>query len=388
MGTQPTLAPNLRGVTLRVLADNAAAVSGDDSVALGFLRVKAKEYGTVLEREEARELLAAARRRPPQPHQPETDPEQSEPAEPASVYEAWPLLRELLDRPELLAPPQAVLPSVAWRGRATLLAAPDKAGKSTLAAHGVAQLSRGGWWLGERTPQGRAVVCAPDEALGDTVRRLGELSTDPDHVRLLSIRPPDMLAGLRALLSSWPADLVVVDSLAEWARIVRGAAPEDGDSAGWGLVVRPLVQLCRDFGCALLLLHHPRRSDGQYRGSGEIAAAVDCLLEMRAAGPGEDQSVRRITGRARWPVQAYAVALHGGHFELVGGTELSADVRVLMFVERNPGTSKRAIREAVGGRATAVDEAIDALEARGAIERREDGKLYPAHSVQTGLEAA
>lgn len=306
--------------------------------------------------------------------------------DPPSAGETWPLLADLLERPELLAPPAAVLDRLAWQGRATLLAAPDKAGKSTYAAHGAAVLTRGGWWLGSRTTQGRAVICAPDEALGDTVRRLHELRAVPDRVRLLSIRPPDLLASLRGLLTEWPAELVVIDSLAEWARIVCGTAPEDGDTAGWGAVVRPLVHLARDHGCALLILHHPRRSDGQYRGSGEIAAAVDCLLEMHRPQSGEDAAVRRIRGRARWPVEDYAVALRDHGYELVGGAELSLDVRVLIYVETHPGTSMTRIRDAVEGRAKSLDDAVRALLARGAIERRSDGRLYAATAVQDAME--
>lgn len=303
--------------------------------------------------------------------------------------ENWPLLRDLLERPELLEPPEEVLCGLAWKGRTTLLSGADKLGKSTYASHGATAITRGGWWQGQRVKQGRAILCAPDEALGDSVRRLHELGADADRLRILHVRPPDLLGSLRALLEQWPADLVVVDSLAEWARIVRGSAPEDGDAAGWGLVVRPLVQLTRDFpGAALLLLHHPRRSDGQYRGSGEIAAAVDCLLEMTPPQSGEDATVRRIRGRARWPIQPYSVALRGDRYELVGGMELSADVRVLMHVEHHAatGTSLRATREAVSGARGRVDAAVNALLGRGAIERRSDGRLYPALAQQAGME--
>ena len=72
---------------------------------------------------------------------------------------------------------------------------------------------------------GNAVVCAPDEAIGDTVRRLQDLKADPERIRLLTLNPPDLLGALDALLASSPADLVVVDSLAEWPRLAPGRSP-------------------------------------------------------------------------------------------------------------------------------------------------------------------
>lgn len=301
----------------------------------------------------------------------------------------WPLLCDLLERPELLAPPQPVLSRLAWRGRTTLLVGGDKVGKSTMAGHAAKAVTRGSWWLGSRVQQGRVVVCAPDEAIGDTVRRLHEIGSDPVRLRLLLVRPPNLLESLRTLVAEWKPDLVVVDSLAEWARITRGTAPEDGDAAGWGSVIRPLVELSHSTGCALLILHHPRRADDQYRGSLEIAAAVDCLLEMTRPKPGEDAAVRRIRGRARWPIEDFAVALRESGYELVGGAELSLDVRVLIYVEKNPGASRRAVREAMGVRASAVDAALSRLEARGAIVDRGSGhrsSLYAANLAQVEME--
>ena len=63
---------------------------------------------------------------------------------------------------------------------------------------------------------------------------------------------------------------MVVDSLQEYARVTIGAAPDDGDNAGWSAVIRPLVQLAREYDIAVVVLHHVRRSDGHFRGAGEL----------------------------------------------------------------------------------------------------------------------
>ncbi len=112
--------------------------------------------------------------------------------------DAYPTLRDLVENPDLLKPPEMVLPRIAARGRTVLLAGPEKTGgKSTLAGHGAAALSRGGWFLGEKVEVGSVVVVAPDEALGDTVRRLHDRAADLDRVRVLALHPPQpaRLAG-------------------------------------------------------------------------------------------------------------------------------------------------------------------------------------------------
>lgn len=283
-------------------------------------------------------------------------------------------LRELLERPELLRPPECVLPRLAYRGRTTLLAAPDKAGKSTLAAHGAAALTRGLPYLGGPTTAGCVLWCGLEESPGDAVRRFAELNADPDKVRLLFATPDDLYEKLRATLESWEPDLLLVDSLAEYARVLLGRSPDDGDAAGWGEVVRPLVALCRAADCAILLLHHPRRSDGQYRGSGEIAAAVDCLLEMQPAKPGEDQTTRHFRGRARWPVQDWSLRMQDGRFVVGGGEPLTLDARVLQYIASTmpTGATKRGIRGYVGGRANSADAALGRLMRDGAVVRGSD----------------
>src|SRR5690606_5687422 len=217
------------------------------------------------------------------------------------------------------------------------------------------------------------------------------LDADPDRIQVMVMAPPDLLARTADLLGTWPADIVVIDSLVEYARVACGGVPDDGDSAGWAAVVRPLVALARAHDVAVIIIHHVRRSDGQYRGSSEIAAAVDCIVEMVMPGDGEDPTVRRLRGRARWPVRPCRIRWSGGRYEIVpDGAEItvSVDARVLAYVTAHPGCSERAVREAVGGRYEAVRAAVSRLIEVDAIERRGSGRytgLYPA-TGQTEME--
>jgi hypothetical protein len=159
--------------------------------------------------------------------------------------------------------------------------------------------------------------------------------------------------------------LIVVDTLATWAdRWV-----EDARSAtSWTPVMAALTALARDTGAAVVLLHHARKSDGQYRDSSAIGAGVDVILEM--AQHTEDPNMRTLKARGRWSMQGFAVRLAGDAYELAGG-ELSLDARVLLYIERTPGCSLRRLRDGIGGRAADVDAALRRLLDRGAI--RDDG---------------
>jgi hypothetical protein len=300
-------------------------------------------------------------------------------------------LEELQQFPELLRAPESVIPRFAYRGRLTALAGPDKSGKSTLAAHAMTSLSWGKDFLGEPVSKryGRTVLLGFEEAVGDEVRRLTDLAACAARINVLQWGPPEVLLRTRELLKAWPADLLVVDSLTECARVMLGEVPANGDDSGWSAVIRPLVALSRQFDLAVLVLHHTRRSDGQYRGASEIAAAVDAMIEMENPKPGEDPTLRRFTGRGRWSIEPFTIVQRDHGYELGGGTELSLDARLLLHVEKIPGLSTGELRRRVGSRKEAVIDALRRLSDRGAIENRGAevaGHAWHPFRPQTELE--
>src|SRR5690606_19180590 len=116
---------------------------------------------------------------------------------------AFVTLEELLADPDLLKPPDCIVPHLAYRGRTTLLAGPDKSGKSTLMAHAAAALSRGDGFLGEPSQGqhgGRVVWVGLEEALGDGVRRFKELGAEPKNVRLITSPDSEVRDHIRKLL--------------------------------------------------------------------------------------------------------------------------------------------------------------------------------------------
>lgn len=294
----------------------------------------------------------------------------------------WRTLAEILDDPQALAPPEAVVPRLAWRGRVTLLAAREKDGKSTIATAGAAAVTRGTPFLDGKPGDPAAVLwVAVEEHPHDLAQRAVQFGADPDRLVVLGLTD-EPLETLRAAVADVKPALLVIDTLPTWAdRWV-----EDARSAtSWTPVMVALTALARESDAALLILHHSRKSDGAYRDSSAIGAGVDVILEM-SRHP-EDPNLRTVKARGRWPMQGFVVRLVGDGFELGGGT-LSLDARVLLFVERNPGATGKAVRDGAGGRAGDVDDALRRLVDRGAVRDAGSGERHEYYLAGAPLQSA
>ncbi len=276
------------------------------------------------------------------------------------------MLSALLDDPKLLDPPTVVLPRIAWAGRLTLLASEEKRGKSTLAGQGAACLTLGRDFLGEPTPA-RPVAWMPlDEPLGDLVRRLQRFGAR-HGVAILQDRPE--LVPLLRTIEEVQAGLLVIDTLTEWA---VDLVEDFNQAEGWTKVLRGLRQLAQATDCAVLLLHHVNRASGKYRGSTQIGAGVDQILEM-TEDP-QDATVRVCRSRGRVVNETFRLRWDGaGGYELEGPAP-TLEARILAAVQATPGVGRTGLRGAVGGKAVDVDATVNRIVTAGRIEDREDGK--------------
>ena len=272
-------------------------------------------------------------------------------------------LRQRLDDPEAMRSPEVVMTRLGNRGRTTLVAAREKLGKSTLLTAGIAAVSRGSLFLGERCPRGPVLWLIAEEHPNDFIRRAEAFGADPDRVHLLD-HPLDAFKELEAAMHAVCPVVVVIDTLATFA---ADLVDDPHASSGWIPVMQTFSRLAREYDAAVVLLHHSRKSDGQYRDSTAIGAGVDMLLEMAM---GDEAGVRRLKVKSRWAATDYAVRFEGDHFSLSAG-ELSLEARILSFIEGHPGASLRAVREEVGGRSADVGRVLEALLSRGAI--RDEG---------------
>lgn len=272
------------------------------------------------------------------------------------------LLADVLASPEMLEPPPALIPRIAWRGRTTLLAAREKLGKSTLCAAAAAARSSGHRFLGNDLEAGTVLWVGLEEHVGDAARRFREFGAEGARVHLLE-RVVSPLADLEQAVRETGPDVVFVDTLAAFTEAMQ---LDPGSSTAWTPVMSRLARIARDHQVALVIIHHGRKSDDKYRDSSAIGAGVDMILEM---SEGQIEGVRKIAARGRWSLEGYSVRMVGAtdqspaFFEIASG-DVGIDAQVVAHVSRNQGCSSRDITSAVRGRTQDVMASIHRLAGR------------------------
>ncbi|MGA2384810.1 MAG: AAA family ATPase [Gemmatimonadales bacterium] len=283
-------------------------------------------------------------------------------------------LADLLANASILQPPKIVVPGLAWAGRVTLLAAREKSGKSTLVSAAASTVSRGGYFLDEFTDCGKVLwLSADNESQFDLVARFQRFRAEPQNLDIVGEWDFAPASFLRAVRDRRPR-LAVVDTLAAFAAF---NITDAHNSAAWTPLMLEIKKAANDSGSAIILGAHANKSDGHYRDSSAIGATVDCILEMEADD--RDSNLRRIRARARWQVDGYSLRLVGDTYELANAAPLTLEARILLYLERHPDCSRTAIRNAIGVRHCEVDNCLEVLERKGAIEDRGAGNHYMYH---------
>lgn len=282
-------------------------------------------------------------------------------------------LEALRSQPSLLVQPRAALPSLAWAGRLSVLAAREKEGKSTLASSGASAVASGRTFLGQATIEGLVVWVALEEHPADVVQRFTRFDANPSQVVIAEkLKAP--LKEIECAARELRPVLIVIDTLAALAAdLVR----DPSSSSEWTKVMSRLARIARETDTAVLVLHHSRKSDGQYRDSSAIGAGCDVMLEMDT--PPDATTGRRIRGRGRIHVEREVlVRLIDNRFELSEG-QGSVDDEVLAVVTVHPGLSKREVRNRVSRRGAEVDEALERLLNASRVVNDGDGTRHAYH---------
>lgn len=281
-------------------------------------------------------------------------------------------LRQWLEDPNILKPPAVVIPFLAWAGRVSLFSAREKIGKSTLTGQAVAAATRGGTFLGEVVPACDVLWYGIDEPIGDAVRRLQENGADVDRTILQDVRP-ESAADLRSDLERFPdVRLVVIDTLTELA---SGQLESDKDAQQVAMFVRPYVEVARQTGVALLLIHHTTKAGREFRGSVQLGAAVDVKVQLRqperAIPEGEvddepttDDGIRLLDAKGRGVTFGVRLQFDPGRYRLAD-TPPSMRNRVLDGVTMYGPISGSALAKEIGGKKERVLSALHALRVEG-----------------------
>lgn len=296
-------------------------------------------------------------------------------------------LSEWLSDPSALEPPKMILPFLVLDGRVTLLAAREKAGKSTLLGQAVATLSRGGDFLGQRCGPGKVIWYAIDEAAGDAVRRLNAYNADGDSVVIQTQRPTP--EHLRTHIHEFQPALVVIDTLTE---LMFGRLQSDRDAMDMSRALGPFMDVLRDTNTAAVLVHHATKDGRDYRGSGQLGAKVDVIALLGIPGANSEQvdddpdsdpeiETRRVLAvRGRGLNGRDRLHFDGSEYQL-GEGEQGLTARIVRAV-RDGASSVNKVAEVVKGRRQNVSTTITRLVEEGKLMR--DGNTLRAPMFGTG----
>ncbi|MCZ6654696.1 MAG: bifunctional DNA primase/polymerase [Planctomycetota bacterium] len=183
-------------------------------------------------------------------------------------------------------------------GMITLFVALWKIGKTTLISH-LARAMGGGGGFGGEVKQGRLLIVSEESPSMWKARQdeLGigshvDLACRPFMHRPNSLRWNEAILEIAALVKARSYQVVIIDTLADLS-----PCDDENDASKVMESVKPLKQIT-DAGAALMLLHHPNKSDGgeakASRGSGALPGFVDIIMEMRRFDALRHEDTRRV----------------------------------------------------------------------------------------------
>lgn len=262
---------------------NAQQAEAYDAAKLTELLTNGAKYGT-------RDVGAAG---PDRVHIPSAEPQQAR------------SLAAILQNPDALKPPAAVIPGLAWRGRITLVAAREGVGKSTLFSAAAAAVTTGSDFLGERCAKGTVLWTLSEEHLSDfVIRALRFQSARGDELQVLE-RPADPIASLEAEVDRLKPTLLVLDTLHAFAATL---VKDKSQSDDWLTLMARLDRIARSSNVAILMAAQAQKGNGEYRDSGSIGHGVDVVLNL--VRPDKNSSIRILERqKARWDLPDLHVEL-------------------------------------------------------------------------------
>jgi replicative DNA helicase len=311
-----------------------------------------------------------------------------------------------------------------------VLAGDPKSGKTLVALDMALRLAHGMDWFGRRARPASTLYVSGEGAGGIPGRLRAWAAAHPSeriapqqyvavHRRMPDLGTAAGLGDLRGLLDDLRTrhgrapDVLVIDTFARAA----GSADEN-DSAAVGAVVDALEALPREYGCAIVILHHLRKASGDrrasrrtlhdLRGSGALAGAIDAVLvaEVTEAGArmihpaalrdGEEwppigyQIIGRPTGRTRpdgraevAPVVLPADVAQFAQPDAAAPAPAEAQVDGIVATVRRLGypVSKETACTTHGGKLATTRAAFDLALGRGLIMRSGGTTRRPLYSA-------
>jgi len=210
-------------------------------------------------------------------------------------------------------------------------------------------------------------------------RRLIHLGADQTegivvHVGSLE-HSPDTFHKLKQYIGQHRIILVIVDTLNTFWSV-----QDENDAVAVTQAIKPILSLARESGAAILLLHHARKSEGEFgdeiRGSGALFSLLDVALILKRH---EVKTQRKLTAVSRYPETPPELIIelreHGhealGDPAAVGKAAKTAKVRSALTDSPTPAPE---IGKCAGVSRGAAYTILDQLVAKGQAQRTGTGK--------------
>ena len=239
---------------------------------------------------------------------------------------------------------QWIVDGYAAREVFTIVAGPPKIGKSSFCGGMAAASAYGTSFIDrkvEQTPTLWVDLEQPEKRTRALFRELGVEGLPLYIFSRTGAKIP--LTALSAYIREHNIGLCVVDSLSKLWDVV-----DENDARQVEAALTAIAQVARETNCALVLIHHTRKSGGEdaeeLRGSSAVAANADIVLSFKRHKPSGD-TARLIEGTSRYQEtpRRIVVAFQNGLYRVLGNpTDLKHDAQrnqLLETVSAEPQTA-------------------------------------------------
>lgn len=203
-------------------------------------------------------------------------------------------LVDIMDTTHLLdiEPPVWLVPDFIAEKSTTMIYGPWGLGKSFLTLDMVLTATTGGEWFGGRVidrPLKTLYIVAEGAAWWPPrIRAFQEGRQDIDESMVLwypkpvqlwthnGQQSPDFLSLERTIYDEAP-DVLVIDT---WVRCTMAYGMNENDSGGSAQVYRHLDRLRDEYNVVPLIVHHPKKDEDGFRGSGNQAASLERVIKL------------------------------------------------------------------------------------------------------------
>ena len=253
-----------------------------------------------------------------------------------------------------------------------------KIGKSTLARCLAICVSRGSQWLGQNVTKGRVLYLSLEEIesrVSAHFRALGLRESDDIHVHF-GPPPQNGVRWLNAAIKEYEPDLCIVDPIAHLVNV-----RDLNDYALVTTAMRPFLNMARESGAHVMLLHHNTKISGdqgrEILGSTALFGIVDCAISLD-----QDRRTRNFYVRQRYGedfeqrelcMDANGWITAGRSVAALYSIELEGEI--IEFLEgRTEPADAETIRDAVGRKAATVKRKLRDMVETGRVERSGTGR--------------